>query len=183
MKCDITIHKKPVGNHRPKVEIELHICARDYPHRPRLKGLEIIGAPGNLYQYVRSNAPHVSIHNLAFDEDACIFNSPKRSSTLVKHRSIGTTDKYGAYTYAPLFAPQYLDGDINEQIIFYLPFRKNPDYSDVARLFAGIPKMIKEQLKDGMNYGESQEIKINSMGVINNARPAINKTQRRKIRI
>jgi hypothetical protein len=39
---NLTVHPKPEGNHRPKVDMEINIPSASYPHSPHLEGINLI---------------------------------------------------------------------------------------------------------------------------------------------
>ena len=181
-KYSIHIHPKPRGNWRPKVEISISIRAEDHPWRPRLEGLCIWGIGGqtryselieaenciflpqiegkeNTIIHIKGKKPSIWIGDLAAKDSECaaIWKYFKKGD-----RKLVSYDTEEKLSYILLLRHSYLDEDISINDSFYLPWRlgARPDYSDFMARFRLIPQAIYNQLLDGLDSGESQELNM-----------------------
>ena len=161
------IHKKPVGNWRPKLEIWISIKAAAFPHRPRLRGVLLItpekgeleepeeeGCRDKKY-VIEKAAPSASGHDEIWFAGGPLFSSPTAGDTLY----VGVVASSQYYRWQVLLACGYLVEDAILHAAFYLPFRPgpNPDYSDYAEALSKVPEMLRKQLMDGLDSGEGNE--------------------------
>lgn len=163
MKFYAKIHKKPRGNWRPQLDIEISISAEDYPHRPRLKGLMLVFPCSRCSEKRCFNIPSDKADVIVLTDE--IWDNPKHGKGFVP--SYVCKNGWG-YQYIRIFDPCWLDTDLTFKYTGYLQWRPGPcpDYLDYAEALSKIPLMLEEQLKDGLDSGESEEIVLTRESVI-----------------
>jgi len=185
------INKKPKGNWRPKVDLQLQIKASDFPWRPKIGSLSIFGerhgysfrpieegiAFGKFFAFNESAEPWEGIW---IDSAIHLTNRKGCKEYYSTHaeRHNGTMYRY-SYTY--LLEKNYIDHDIDLSKEFFLCWRENPDYTDIAKQLSSILSILQEMLKDGLNSKESQEILITEKQVIKEKEKSIK--IKRKVRL
>ncbi|RLI71145.1 hypothetical protein DRO97_10150 [Archaeoglobales archaeon] len=202
------IYKKPRGNWRPRVDIQIHIRASEFPWRPQLQPLSILGGKEGyqplpaLFNELKFGVYYTDQYPNGHWEykwgiwiNSEIHDSPKRGDESWKSCKWGTVnfnlnngEKISLkFSYLQLWERQFLDEDIDVNDYFYLCWRPGarPDYSDISKQLSNLPNIIEEMLRDGLDSGESEEIIITKESLVKQKiKEKSQKTEiKRKIRV
>jgi len=159
MRFFYTIHGKPRGNYRPKIDFGWELKPEDISHNPYIPPIVLTydyfnKNRGDLIESHYKNAVVIDLTQLKSEgENWCLWREPKRGD---KHSHCST---FSGFPHLLLSTGGFENCANIWNFEFYAPWKPgaSPDYTEIIPILFSIRDVITVSLKDGLDSGESEE--------------------------